>query len=206
MDIRRIDSNFFNEWQAERHYLKRKIIRSKLLAHGIFVNDELVGGLLWATPHFTKKRDLFGYPDTPDKWQVLMLGRFYLEEESGIVASQAMAESIGKGGRRGSHRRGWRLQQDWLLENPPRYPNNPFVPRLLISWSDTQWGHEGTIYKAAGWTLWDTTTATHRRSPEIANNRNTRDGHKRCWILHLDDNPRERARYRTSVGHQVALL
>ena len=60
-ELRRIDSTAFNAWQAERHYLKRQIIRSKLLAHGVFVEGELVGGLLWATPHFTEKKGLFGF-------------------------------------------------------------------------------------------------------------------------------------------------
>jgi len=95
--LKLIDANVFNRWQTERHYLKRPIIRSKLLAYGLFIDEELVGGLLWATPHFTKKRNLFGYPNTSDKWEVLMLARFYLEDGCGIIASQALAESLGRG-------------------------------------------------------------------------------------------------------------
>lgn len=196
--LQRMNAAAFNEWQAGRHYLKRRLIKSKLLAHGLFMDGELVGGLLWATPHFTKKRDLFGMPGTLDKWEVLMLARFYLTDGCGIIASQALAESIGRGGvSRGSHRRGWRVQEDWVAENPPRFPGKPFVPRLLISWSDTQWGHKGTIYKASGWQQWDTTASSGIRTgrshwiddqPEYA--LREWDGEKTCWIMRLPPNPR----------------
>src|SRR5437870_10596557 len=105
LDLRLIPSQPFYLWQAKRHYLKRPIIRSKLIAHGIFVNDILVGGLLWATPHFTKKKGLFGMGEgTLDKWEVLMLARFYLEDNCGVRASEALAESIGSSGN--AHNRG----------------------------------------------------------------------------------------------------
>lgn len=198
--LKTLHASTFNKWQAERHYLKRPIIRSKLLAHGIFVDNELVGGLLWATPHFTKKRDLFGFEGTLDKWEVLMLARFYLIDGCGVIASSALAESIGCGkGNRGSHRRGWRLQEDWVREHPPRFPKNPYVPHLLISWSDKQWGHEGTIYKASGWTLWDVTKSGGQRTGRshwidkgVRNDefKGTNDGEKRCWIMRLGENPR----------------
>lgn len=204
IDMRKIDSNFFNRWQAERHYLKRPIIRSKLLAHGIYIEGKIVGGLLWATPHFTKKSNLFGYPGLLDKWEVLMLARFYLEDGCGIVASVALAESIGRSGgkgKRGSKRRGWRVQEDWVKEHPPPFPNEPFVPRLLISWSDTQWGHEGTIYKASGWDFWDETQSGGRRTgrshwidadkDEVGTEyKREKDGLKRCWIMRLGENQR----------------
>lgn len=186
--LKTVEAKIFNRWQSERHYLKRPMIRTKMLAHGIFVDNELVGGLLWSTPHFTKKKELFGYPGLYDKWEVLMLARFYLIDECEVIASQAMSESIGKGnGNRSSKRRGWRLQEDWVREHPPRFPENPYVPRLLISWSDKQWGHEGTIYKANGWELWDTTTSNGRRTHGLSD---ADDGEKKCWILRLGENPR----------------
>lgn len=194
LDLRRIDATAFNEWQAKRHYLKRQLIRSKLLAHGIFVGGELAGGLLWATPHFTKKAGLFGYPDLLDKWEVLMLARFYLIDGCGVIASDALAESIGTAGRQAkSKRRGWRLQEDWVKENPPRFPERPFVPRLLISWSDSRYGHKGTIYEASGWQRWDTTSVNYYRTGrgdrelwrEDAN-----EGEKQSWIMRLGENRR----------------
>lgn len=244
-DLRLIDATQFNNWQCERHYLKRKIIRSKLLAHGIYVNNELVGGLLWATPHFTKKRGLFGFdvvslrngqtieteetnkndatmisdalqrwaanhPEYQvnhvvglDKWEVLMLARFYLVDDCGVIASEALSESIGRQGRRGkSRKRGWRLQQDWCAVHPPKYPEKPFVPRMLISWSDTLWGHKGIIYDASGWQRWDITKSggirtgrahwiNSQHGDEVpAEYRHSNDGLKQCWIMRLDENKR----------------
>lgn len=181
-----LEAKEFNRWQKDRHYLKRPIIRSKMVAHGIFVDSQLVGGLLWATPHFTKKRGLFGYPGLFDKWEVLMLARFYLADGCNVIASAALSDSIGMGkGNRGSKRRGWRLQEDWVREHPPRFPEKPYVPRLLISWSDKQWGHEGTIYRASGWTLWDVTKSNGQRT-----GKQTGDGEKKCWIMKLHENPR----------------
>jgi hypothetical protein len=181
-----LNASDFNRWQKERHYLKRPIIRSKMVAHGVFVDNKLVGGLLWATPHFTKKRDLFGFPNTFDKWEVLMLARFYLVDGCEVIASAALSDSIGIGrGNRGNKRRGWRVQEDWVRKHPPRFPQSPYVPRLLISWSDKQWGHEGTIYKASGWELWDTTKSNGRRTGD-----QSADGEKKCWIMRLQENPR----------------
>jgi len=211
-DLRRVDAAAFNVWQAARHYLKRPIIKSKLLAHGVFVDGALVGGLLWATPHFTKKACLFGMPDTLDKWEVLMLARFYLVDGCGVIASQALAESIGAGRNRGSHRRGWRLQEDWVAENPPRFPDKPFVPRLLISWSDMQWGHKGIIYQASGWQMWDETTSggagtgrAHWSGRVEDAERHMVGGHKRCWIMRLAPNPRAEKMGRAMAGVQCAL-
>lgn len=202
-ELKRIDSAAFNDWQAERHYLKRRIIRSKLLAHGVFVDNELVGGLLWATPHFTKKAGLFGCAGLLDKWEVLMLARFYLIDSCGVIASDALAASIGQSGRRTiSKRRGWRLQEDWVATNPPRFPDMPFVPRLLISWSDSRYGHKGTIYGASGWDRWDVspsggqhTGRTHWIDKRDGNEKQaeyeyTEGGEKQCWIMRLDENRR----------------
>jgi hypothetical protein len=208
MDIRRVDRNLFNKWQSERHYLKRRIIQCKLLAHGVFVDGQIVGGLLWASPHFTKKQGLFGYPGLLDKWEVLMLGRFWLDDNCGLIASEVMANSIGTSGRgrRGSKRRGWRIQRDWVLEHPPKFPNKPFVPRLLISYSDTQWGHKGTIYAASGWQDWDITLSggqhtgrSHWIDTQVFNRaqlgqyKQNGNGHKTTWILYLDQNPKAEA-------------
>lgn len=202
-ELKLIDHNFFNKWQMERHYLHRPIVRSKLLAHGIFVNECLVGGLLWATVHFTKKKGLFGYEGLPDKWEVLMLARFYLEDGCGVIASSALSESIGNGsgkGRRAGKKRGWRLQEDWCRQHPPKFPENPFVPRLLVSWSDTKYGHVGTIYKSSGWRQFDETKCNTSRNGERGTSPvltwQLEEGLKRSWILHLPEN---------KVAHQIGL-
>lgn len=178
-----------NRWLAQRHYLHRPMIRTKLLAHEIMVDNERVGGVLWSTPHFTKKRNLFGFDGLPDKWEVLMLARFYLSPNAGLIASAILAKSIGKSGRR--------LQNEWCELHPPVFPENPFVPRLLISWSDlaletidcevcgaTHIGqHEGIIYQASGWKLFDTTQSNGQRTGT-----KTQTGEKRLWVRHLPRN------------------
>lgn len=183
-----------NRWLATRHYLHRPMIRTKLLADEVIIAGERVGAVLWSTPHFTKKRGLFGFDGLPDKWEVLMLARFYLDDEAGLVASSVLSRSIGRQGRR--------LQNEWCKLHPPRFPDNPFVPRLLISWSDLALDavecevcgqvhngkHEGTIYKAGGWDLHDVTKSNGRRTGE-----QNKTGEKRLWVRHLPRNPRAEA-------------
>ena len=117
-----------NKWLAQRHYLHRPVIRSKLLAYEVLSKGERIGGILWATPHFTKKKGLFGFDGLLDKWEVLVLSRFYLSPDAGVIASSALCKSVG--------RKGARIQMDWVNMHPPKFPENPYVPRLLMSWSD----------------------------------------------------------------------
>lgn len=186
------------------HYLHRPVVRSKTLSYFLCATDDRpVGCMMWATPHFTKKRGLFGFPGTYDKWEVLVLARMYLEPGAERCASQFMAEALGRSGRKcRSKRRGWRLQQDWCRWNPPKYPDNPYVPRLLLSWSDDSLRHvercvvcgamhngqhRGTIYEAMGWTRYDETTKTERRGERVR--RLGEDyAHKVSWTLTLAPN------------------
>lgn len=205
-EIRKVGSKFMNDYLTAVHYLHRPIIRSKLLAHGVYVDNKLVGGILWATPHFQKKRDLFGMPGTLDKWEVLMLARFYLAPDTTLIASDVLSDSIGNVGRKpkGSHRRGWRVQQDWCKVHPPVFPQNPFVPRLLISWSDLalpdvehcakcgqqhNGKHKGIIYQAANWSYHDTSKSGGTRTGRSHYRQDRKlDGEKRCYILRLGPN------------------
>lgn len=209
--IQVIESREANRWLTEVHYLHRPVIRTKLLAHGIFEGDNRVGAILWATPHFLKKKGLFGFPGTYDKWEVLILSRFYLIPESNITASQALSDSIGKSGNSRSYRkRGWRVQMDWVERHPPVYPNNPYVPRLLMSWSDMKLEtvdqcqrcgarhrgqHTGTIYTATGFSLFDISQSSGRRMDWYQK----QEGEKRCWVLELPPNPKAQALGQVSV-------
>jgi hypothetical protein len=207
--IRRINSTAMNNWLTDVHYLHRPIIKSKLLAHAVYADSRMVGGLLWATPHFTKKRDLFGMPGTLDKWEVLMLARFYLIPDSGLLASAVLSASIGKAGKNATsnRRRGWLLQQDWVTANPPINVNMPYVPRLLISWSDDaletieccpkceqkhEGQHKGIIYQASGWERWDVSgssgASTGRSRWREEDKHIATGGRKICWIMRLAEN------------------
>lgn len=212
LTVERIRSATINDWLADVHYLHRRVIRSKLLGYAVFSDDKLVGGALWATPHFTRKRNLFGPGERLDKWEVLILARMYLKEDSGVQPSWFLSEMLGRSGLKNrTKRRGWRIQSDWLAVHPPRFPANPFVPRLLMSWSDTDLApvsvcryckqshhghHSGTIYAANGWSAYDTTLNTRRRNHNIdfVTLRKSVDG-KQCWILSLSPNPVLQAQY-----------
>jgi hypothetical protein len=206
--IQQVNATFMNNWLTDVHYLHRPIIKSKLLAHGVYVDRRLVGGLLWATPHFTKKRDLFGMPGTLDKWEVLMLARFYLVPDSGLSASAVLSASIGRAGKnaKSNRKRGWLLQQGWVKAHPPININMPYVPRLLISWSDDalevveccdkcgqrhEGHHKGTIYQASGWTQWDISGSSGirtGRSHQEGSKHESTGGRKICWIMRLAEN------------------
>lgn len=168
-ELRVTNSHAFNVWQAERHYLKRQIIKSKLVAHGFYVGNQLFGGALWAHPHFPNIAGLFGKGESVDRWQVLMLARFYLVPDSGIIASQALSASVKQ------------IQADWCAKYKPVNIDMPFVPVLLISWSDLQEGHVGTIYSASNWEKWNVTKRNGSRSTGKMDN----TGEKQCWILRL---------------------
>lgn len=213
MQVRIADNRQANTYFKRNHYLHRPVIRSKLLAYWVYDHDDVeaidagvsvpAGCVMWATPHFIKKNGLFGKKQPLDKWEVLVLSRFYLEPTSRVSASAALAEVIGKAGTnaKSNRKRGWRVQLDWVTHHPPRFPQNPFVPRLLMSWSDSRTGacgpckmcgkehhssHTGTIYRASGWTLWDVTKSSSRRSEGYVT---AWKGEKRCWTLHLAPNP-----------------
>jgi hypothetical protein len=49
-----------------------------------------------------KKRNLFGYPNLLDKWEVLVLSRFYLFDNT-LIASQVLSNVIGKQIKKGKH-------------------------------------------------------------------------------------------------------
>jgi hypothetical protein len=196
-----VDSRLMNAWLTEVHYLHRPVIRSKLIAYGLFEGDILVGGMLWATTPFTKKRGLIGKGERYDKWETLVLARMYLAPDAPINVTTFLAEAIGRPGRKGVRHRGWRVQRDWVEQHPPVFPENPFVPRLLLSWSDTgleyvpccsvcgkehRGNHQGVIYAASGWEQYGDTYSKGTRSNHTHNNI-ARDESlpKKCWILHL---------------------
>jgi hypothetical protein len=165
-----------NKYVSEFHYLKRPVIRTKMLSYWIMEEDHRIGCIIWGTPHFTKKKNLFGFPGLPDKWTVLMLNRFYLEKNTKHLASHTLAMSIRS------------VQKDWINNVKIPYPDNPFVPELLISYSDDAYGHQGTIYKASNWQVWDQVKS--KGNTRHKSNHSTKPGVKTCWIYRLKKNKR----------------
>lgn len=210
LEVKLHDNSAMNKIMTKYHYLHKPIIRSKMLSYGIWYQKHLIGGLIWANPQMTKKRNLFGYPNTYDKWEVLVLARFYkLDGYSFLVPSKILSECLGSSVtyRRNKLPIGWKLQTDWVTKHYPRYPANPFVPRVLLSWSDLalpaydrcsicnkkhNGSHSGTIYRAAGWIPFDQTTNTQFRTHSAGYQ--THKGLKQSWVYYLDENPYAYAR------------
>jgi len=161
VQVERADLSWANAVVEERHYLHRPIHwRAHPFAYRVRLDGAECGVIVMATPHFTRKRGLFGYPGLPGKWQVLVVGRVWLdpavqhEQANGhasCVASCALAKVLR------------RVQRDWLLHHPPKWLDQPYHVRLVLAYADLGVGHEGTIYKAANFEYWGDTKSTRRR-------------------------------------------
>ena len=95
------------------------------------------GFIIFASIHYTRLRNEFGYPGLPTKWQVLSLARLWLHDD---LPRNSETVVIAKALRLVQHR--------WLDVHPPRFLNEPYHIRKVISYSDTRY-HQGTIYRAA---------------------------------------------------------
>lgn len=95
------------------------------------------GFIIFASIHFVKLADEFGYDDLPTKWQVLHLSRLWLHDNlPKNSATVTIAQAIRQ------------LQKRWLEVHPPRYLDEPYHIVKIISYADTRY-HKGTIYRAA---------------------------------------------------------
>lgn len=135
-------------------------------------NNQPNGFIIFASVHFTKLTGEFGYPGLPTKWQVLLLsrlwihpdfqhgGQYYLPDilpgfvdRKGVfrstLATSIIKTALGK------------VQQRWLEVHPPRYLDEPYHVRKIISYADTRF-HEGTIYRAAKFREYGTTVSKKR--------------------------------------------
>jgi hypothetical protein len=73
-----------------------------------------------------------------DKWQVLVLSRMWLHDDLPRNAETCALGKVWK-----------RVQRDWLAHHPPVDVERPYHIRLILSWCDTDAGHDGTVYRAA---------------------------------------------------------
>ena len=136
---------WLNKMAVEHHYLHRAIHdRSCPFGWGIAFDGKLChqdgypyGFIVFASIHFTRLKDEFGYPGLPTKWQVLSLARLWLHDDlphNSETCTIAKALKV--------------VQRRWLEVHPPRFPNQPYHIRKIISYADTRF-HQGTIYRAA---------------------------------------------------------
>lgn len=152
--ITRMDQSVLDEWCIKYHYLHRPVHRRSCpFGYQVSFDDSPYmpdgspcGFAVFASIHFTKHRNLFGYDGLPTKWQVLSLSRMWLHDDLprnsetaviGKLLAPKGLENISPIGR------------DWLVVHPPRFPEQPYHIRLVVSYADTHEGHEGTIYKAS---------------------------------------------------------
>ena len=136
---------WLNQMATEYHYMHRPVHHraspfgwSVLFDGAQYQPDGAPSGfIIFASVHFTKLKGEFGYPGLPTKWQVLSLSRLWLHDslphnsETCVIAKALKL-----------------VQRRWLEVHPPRFPNQPYHIRKIISYADTRY-HQGTIYKAA---------------------------------------------------------
>lgn len=95
------------------------------------------GFIVFASAHFTRLKGEFGYPGLPTKWQVLCLSRLWLHDalpRNSETCTMAKALKL--------------VQRRWLEIRPPRFLDQPYHIRKVITYADTRF-HNGTIYRAA---------------------------------------------------------
>ena len=115
------------------HYLHRKRTGGLQLSHGVLYNGILEGVLVWASPTFHQYHGLI--PPLHQK-EVVELARFWL---SNIMPRNSETATLAKAIKA--------LRRDWAA-----YCG--YQPNVIVSYSDLEVSHEGTIYKAANFEDW----------------------------------------------------
>ena len=159
--VERCDLKWAQDLVTKHHYLHRPIHpRSLPFAYSISLDGLIIGTIIMATIHYTKKKGLFGYDGLPTKWQVLQIARLWIDPKyqerqvnghANNIASCAIAKMLK------------RVNRDWLEHHPPRDLTQPYEIELILSYADTGVGHEGTIYKAANFERFGETTSNRSR-------------------------------------------
>lgn len=184
------DRDVLNDIAKQYHY-KHAAVHQRSTPFGYMVefdgnlympDGSPCGIIIFASIHFTKWRGVFGYPGLPTKWQVLSLSRLWLHDD---LPRNSETVVIAKAIKPQGHEQISRVGRDWLRVHPPRYPEEPYHIRVIVSYSDKTHGHEGTIYKASNFTYKGDTTSQKRH-------KNTRgsgeDGHTlAAYIYHLPE-------------------
>ena len=147
-----------NELAAQWHYMHRPVHpRSCPFGWRVAYDGHLdqpdgapSGFIIFASIHYVKLRREFGYPGLPTKWQVLSLSRLWLHDN---LPRNSETVTIAKSLKL--------VQRRWLEVHPPRFPNEPYHIRKIISYADTTY-HSGTVYRAANFREYGRTVSQHR--------------------------------------------
>ncbi len=137
--------DWLNSMATAHHYMHRPV-HQRAVPFGWTVRfdgelhqpDGLPSGfIMFASIHYTRLRNEFGYPGLPTKWQVLSLSRLWLHDtlprnSETVVIAKALKL----------------VQARWLEVHPPVDWTQPYQVRKIISYSDCRY-HLGTIYRAA---------------------------------------------------------
>ena len=159
---------WLNQMAAKYHYMHRPIhCRACPFGWGVEFDGNLsmpdgtpAGFIIFASVHFAKLADEFGEPGTPSHWQVLSLARLWLHDD---LPHNSETCTIAKALKK--------VQRRWLEVHPPRFPDEPYHIRKIISYADTHF-HTGTIYRAANFRLSGETVTQARHKT-----RGTSSGH-----------------------------
>lgn len=182
VSVLRCDLHWAQDLVTLRHYLHRPIhLLSLPFAYSINLDGEPVGCIIMATPHFTKKKDLFGYDGLPTKWQVLQIARLWLDPSVQVRASNGHASCIASCAIAKVLKR---VQTDWLEHHPPRFPDQPYQIRFILAYADTGVGHQGTIYKAANFKFWG---ETNKGKPRYSTGGQTSGSTKLLYVYRLPE-------------------
>ena len=133
IEVARIENSAADKVVIRYHYLHRKRTGGLQLSHGVFFDGVMSGVLVWASPTFHHFKGLI--PPLNQK-EVVELARFWLSEAMPYNSETATLKQGMKA-----------LKRDWLAYTGYR-------PAVVVSYSDTEVGHSGTIYKAANFQDW----------------------------------------------------
>jgi hypothetical protein len=178
LSVRRDDSDELRKHVVRDHYLHRwPDPRALPFGYALEVDGQrhmpdgrICGLVVMKKPQHHRHRGLFGYPDLPTEWQVLDLARVWihpwLQDDPSETHHEEVPYCINRHGqlvpKRGNvfsqmvskvlHR----VQWDWLRHHPPVYPDLPYHIVLIISYCELA-HHDGTAYRASGFTRFSTT-------------------------------------------------
>jgi len=137
-----IPSRLANDIVEKYHYLHRKVYSANLIAYQVTLDGcppapgypPDVGVIMFGFPVFHTKRGLVGQEQPMVNGELLDLSRMYMPD---AYPKNTESRVIGVALRL--------LRRDWPTLHKQQ-------PRAIITFADTEFSHQGTIYKATGFT------------------------------------------------------